>query len=283
MVYLRQFNLVDEEKVYLMDDRNIHNNTYPLWIFRNKELKTVDFSTITCFYGGNGSGKSTLLNIIAEKLKAQRKSSIDKSKVFNNYVEACENDMAYDEPLEIKIITSDDIFDALLDIRSINSHISRMKEKLSREYLEIKYNSDKSNFENLEEIKKTATAKTKTMSRFIRENIANNTILHKSNGEEALIFWEREIKEDSIYILDEPENSLSAENQLKLKKFIEESARFFNCQFIISTHSPFLLDLENAIIYDLDSVPVKTKKWSELSNIKIYHDFFKEREDEFKD
>ena len=31
----------------------------------------------------------------------------------------------------------------------------------------------------------------------------------------------------------------------KLKKFIEDSVRFYNCQFIISTHSPFLLNLNN--------------------------------------
>ena len=29
---------------------------------------------------------------------------------------------------------------------------------------------------------------------------------------------------------------------ISTKQFIEESARFYNCQFIISTHSPFLLD-----------------------------------------
>ena len=40
-----------------------------------------------------------------------------------------------------------------------------------------------------------------------------------------------------LYLLDEPENSLSAELQLDLLKFIENSARFYNCQFIISTHS----------------------------------------------
>ena len=95
------------------------------------------------------------------------------------------------------------------------------------------------------------------------------------------MFWEREIKEDSIYILDEPENSLSAENQLKLKKFIEDSARFYNCQFIISTHSPFLLKIIGAKIYDLDEVPVKTKKWNELPNVLAYYNFFKEYEHEF--
>lgn len=50
------------------------------------------------------------------------------------------------------------------------------------------------------------------MSKFVRERLGNNNIIEWSNGESALMFWEREIKEDSIYILDEPENSLSAEN-----------------------------------------------------------------------
>lgn len=58
--------------------------------------------------------------------------------------------------------------------------------------------------------------------------------------------------------------------------------RFYNCQFIISTHSPFLLGLEEARIYDLDSNPVEIKKWAELSNIKLYYNFFKEKENEFK-
>ena len=95
------------------------------------------------------------------------------------------------------------------------------------------------------------------------------------------MFWEKEIVDNSIYILDEPENSLSALNQLKLKKFIEESVRFYNCQFIISTHSPFLLALKDAKVYDLDSRPCTVKNWTELENVRLYYDFFKENEGEF--
>ena len=120
------------------------------------------------------------------------------------------------------------------------------------------------------------------MSTYVRNRLSNNNIVEQSNGESALMFWEREIKENSIYILDEPENSLSAENQIKLKKFIEESARFYNCQFIISTHSPFLLNLLEAKIYDLDEDEVTTKNWTELPNVRIYYDFFNEYKDEFK-
>ena len=66
------------------------------------------------------------------------------------------------------------------------------------------------------------------------------------------------------------------------EKFIEESTRFYNCQFIISTHSPFLLGLKFAKIYNLDSIPVVTQKWNELPNVLTYYNFFKENEKEFK-
>lgn len=89
------------------------------------------------------------------------------------------------------------------------------------------------------------------------------------------------IKENALYLLDEPENSLSAALQMKLKSFLEDSARFYHCQFIISTHSPFLLSMQGAKIYDLDSDPIGVKPWTELENVKTYYGFFKSHEKEF--
>lgn len=285
MVYLRDFVLLDENQEYGIvayeEQRKIFNNNYPLHLFSPKDFKYIDFDKITIFYGGNGSGKTTLINIISEKLNASRKSRINKGSYFDLYVKHCDYDMAFEQPLEIKLITSDDVFDYLLDIRSINSNVNREKERLSKSYLDYKFNKNSNSFDNYDELKMSYDTKRKSMSKFVRERLGNNNIIEWSNGESALMFWEREIKEDSIYILDEPENSLSAENQLKLKKFIEDSVRFFNCQFIISTHSPFLLKLMDAKIYDLDENPIKTKKWTELSNVLVYYNFFKEYEDEF--
>lgn len=284
MIYLKSFTLVDKNREeYLIDERRINNNSYPLGIFSSKEFKEIKFLPITCFYGNNGSGKSTLLNVIAEKLGAKRKNPFDKSKVFDNYVGACDYEMVSDTPEDIKIIASDDVFESMLSMKLINSEVAIRKETLAKEYLDLKYTMHKdTSFDNLEELKDLVDSKKKTMSHFIRDRLFNNTIVHYSNGEEALMFWEREITENAIYLLDEPENSLSAENQLKLKKFIEESVRFYNCQFIISTHSPFLLNLNEAQIYDLDEIPVKTKKWCEVKNVKTYYNFFKERENEFQ-
>ncbi len=284
MVYLKNFKLLDEDQEYFItyeEQRRIFNNNYPLHLFSTKSFEHIDFDRITIFYGGNGSGKTTLINIISQKLKASTKTPIDKGSYFDLYVKHCDYEMSFDQPVEIKLITSDDVFDYLLNVRSINSNVNRQKEKLSKEYLDYKFNKNVNSFDNYYELKTSYETKRNSMSKFVRERLGNNNIIEWSNGESALMFWEREIQEDAIYILDEPENSLSAENQLKLKKFIEDSARFYNCQFIISTHSPFLLKLIDAKIYDLDEIPVTTKKWTELPNVLAYYNFFKEYENEF--
>jgi predicted ATPase len=83
-------------------------------------------------------------------------------------------------------------------------------------------------------------------------------------------------------LLDEPENSLSPERQQELLKFLEDSARFFGCQFIIATHSPFLLSMRGAKIYDLDEEVVDVKRWTELKNVRAYYEFFQRHEREFE-
>ena len=55
----------------------------------------------------------------------------------------------------------------------------------------------------------------------------------------------------------------------------------YYCQFMISTHSPFLLAMKGAKIYDLDENPVDVKKWTELENVLAYYDFFKKYEKNF--
>ena len=283
MIYLKNFKLPNNEmEIHLRDPRRIYNgNYYPLGLFSSKELTNIDFENITIFYGTNGSGKTTLLNVISNKLNANRNNSINKGTNFDNYVRVCKFEMSDNKPSEIKVVSSDDVFDYLLDIRSINNHINRRKDILGEEWIKNKYTSSDYSINDYEKIKASYDARRQTQSAYIRNRLSNN-LVEQSNGESALMFWEREIKENAIYLLDEPENSLSADNQLKLKQFIEDSARFYNCQFIISTHSPFLLNLLEAKIYNLDPTPVSIQKWSELPNMKLYYEFFKERKDEFE-
>lgn len=40
----------------------------------------------------------------------------------------------------------------------------------------------------------------------------------------------------------------------------------------------FLMAMKGAYVYDLDSVPVERKRWTELKNVRLYYEFFKSHE-----
>jgi predicted ATPase len=120
-----------------------------------------------------------------------------------------------------------------------------------------------------------------TKSKFVAERMPTE-LSGKSNGESAFWYFTNQIRENALYLLDEPENSLSVKLQNELRQFIEDSVRFYHCQFVISTHSPFLLSMKGARVYDLDAVPVTEKRWTELENVRIYYEFFEKYRKEFE-
>ena len=274
LIYLKRFELPDKEEY----------SGYPFHLFLQKEFFNIKFDTITIFYGDNGSGKSTLLNIITEtinkdKKKIKRKNDIVKSEYFYMYINECKYYIENDIPQESKMICSEDIFQNILSKRNENSKKNNSREDLKMQYLQYKYNPI--NYSSLEDLSLSVETRRKTQSKFIKSRIAENE-REFSNGQTALDFFDEELKDNSLYILDEPENSLSPKFQLELLQLINELSRFFKCQFIIATHSPFLLSIPNAKIYDLDEIPVTEKKWYELENMKIYYNFFKENKNYFE-
>ena len=54
------------------------------------------------------------------------------------------------------------------------------------------------------------------------------------------------------------------------------------CQFIIATHSPFIMAMKDTVIYDLSGESAEIKKWTEIENVKVYYNFFKKYDKEFK-
>lgn len=263
-----------------------YSSSYPFALFRDRGLpERFEFRDITIFCGGNGCGKSTILNVIAEKLGLERNTPFNRSPFFDDYVGFCREYLTDRVPPDSRIITSDDVFNRVIDIRRLNDGIDEKRERLIREYIELNGEGVDTQLHGLADFERwervhSARAKRKTQSQFIRSRLIRNVDEH-SNGESALSFFVESIADGGLYLLDEPENSLSAENQLQLKYFLEDCVRNHGCQFVISTHSPFLLSLRNALIYDLDSNPVTTAKWTELESIRVYHDFFAEHEGEF--
>ncbi len=269
----------------LKNYRTVYDSKYPFFLFENRELPKLQFKDITILYGNNGSGKSTILNVIAEKLNLPRTTPYNRTDYFDDYCELCRYDLISNPSKESRIITSDDIFDKVLDIRRINQGIDNRRGELIDEYIKERHNDEPnhlSGMDEYEEWKRKASIRRKstTSSQFIRNNLRRN-IQERSNGESALAHFVDLIADDGLYLLDEPENSLSPQNQIQLKYFIEDCVKNHNCQFIISTHSPFLLSLRFSKIYDLDRIPISTVgSWTELDSVKTYFEFFSEHKHE---
>jgi Predicted ATPase len=284
MVYLNSFNFPSAEvefDFFMSIRRTCYDSFYPFKILSGHDLDRLDFEPVTILYGGNGSGKSTALNVIAEKTGIYRDSIYNKSNFFPDYIELCDFNTDEDIPNNSRIITSDDVFDYMLNIRNLNEGIDMKRDKLFGEYLDAKYSSfQMKSLADYEQLKKVNTTRSKSQSRFVRNELIDN-VREYSNGESAFRYFTEKIGEDGLYLLDEPENSLSPKRQMELMSFLEESARFFGCQFVISTHSPFLLSMRSARIYNLDENPVTIRRWTDLENVRTYYDFFKTHEDEF--
>lgn len=284
MIYLKSFTFPNADLEYdfiLSIKRTCYDSYYPFKILSRNDLHRLDFDVITILYGGNGSGKSTALNVIAEKTGITRDSIFNKSNFFPDYVNLCNMNEEDDIPEGSRIITSDDVFDYMLNIRNLNEGIDLKRDKIFDEYLDAKYSSFKmESLADYEQLKKVNNARRKTQSRYVRSQLVDN-VREYSNGESAFLYFTEKIQDNGLYLLDEPENSLSPKRQLELVKFLEDSVRFFGCQFIISTHSPFLLAMRGARIYNLDENPVTVESWTELENVRSYYDFFKSHENEF--
>lgn len=285
MVYLSSFfmpTIIQEEKFF--DDCRLSNisTEYPFVMFRERGLpKAFEFNAITLFCGNNGSGKSTILNVIAEKLELGRNAPFNQSDFFEDYVNLCDYELEERIPRFSSVITSDDVFEKVLDIRRINDGVSRRKDDLIDEWVTNRSEDVDAHihgFDDFKRWKNVRDARNKRMSQtqFLRTRLMRN-VTERSNGESALSLFVDAIQDNGLYLLDEPENSLSPSNQLELKYFLEDCVKNHGCQFIISTHSPFLLALQGARIYDIDATPMKTCKWTELECVKVYQQFFEEK------
>lgn len=313
MIYLEKFLFPSIEDDYVPPENQLgsfyDDNCYPYHILYDIGLFRLDFEPLTIFYGGNGSGKSTIINIIGEKLRAVRHSLFNTSPHFREYVAKCQyiapkdltgepvfegqrNETAkYNVSQVTTVITSDDIFHWMLDMRLENDKKLQKSRFLFEDYyyaknsplpkhlnFETGYNVEK--FKERFELKKAREGKRSSFNKYLLKTLGKMA-RGFSNGETALMKLSELIETPGLYLLDEPENSMSCEFQQKLSAIVGYLSKYGDCQFIISTHSPFLLSLPNAKIYNLDVNPVNVSRWWELENMHRYFNLFFDAKDEF--
>ena len=269
MIYLSSFKL---------SNKKLKNpNIYPYSVFKDKYIEPFSFAPITIFYGNNGCGKSTLLNIIAGKLKIKGKESPASNNYGSeNYCQRFENECAYSLgsneygvpfyhlPENSRYIKSEDI---LYEIKKIQQK-AILEHGLTYDYMQ--------EWLSLEKAQSVLNKK--------KEQRIENIIFSQekySNGETSLQFFQEYLIPEALYLLDEPEVSLSPANQVALAHEINKLAHYLGCQFVIATHSPFMLGTLDAKIYNLDAKECQVTPWYQLENVRYFYDFFKKHEKEF--
>lgn len=258
MIYLTTFKL---------SEKKLRNpNIYPYNILRGKESECFLFDNITVFYGNNGSGKSTLLNIIAKKLDLLGGEEVD-NPYFYDYVDECtyglgetEYGVSYSKkPKNSKYVKSEDI---LYEIKKIQQ-ASVLEESILHEQ----------KLNGLTKKERVAFAESYFFTKLVKDAIFGQE--KYSNGETSLKCFDDILENNALYLLDEPEISLTPQKQVELAEKLNTHARLLGCQFIVATHSPFMLGTLNAKIYNLDSSECEVTNWKELENVKFFYEFFK--------
>lgn len=271
MIYLSSFKL---------SQRRLNNpNIYPYSVFKEKYIEPFVFAPITIFYGNNGSGKSTLLNVMANSLGIRGKEKAT-SNMFGivDYCDSFSTECSYS-------FGEDELGET---IRRLPDHSCYIK---SEDVLyEIKKNQQKQVLSSGMEYDYVQKGMSLGEARaFLSSEIGSKQkeyILFAqekySNGETTLQYFQEYLQPDALYLLDEPEVSLSPENQVALAEEINKMTRLLGCQFVIATHSPFMLGTLNAKIYNLDKKEYDIEKWSDLENVRYFYDFFKKHEKDFE-
>ncbi|MDQ1233825.1 putative ATPase [Paenibacillus sp. SORGH_AS306] len=105
-------------------------------------------------------------------------------------------------------------------------------------------------------------------------NYGGKSLHHQSHGESFLTLFTQKFtkaREQSIYLLDEPEAALSPARQLSLMRIIKDLSP--RSQFIIATHSPILLGYPNAEIISFDQDRLQPIDYQDTDHYQITRRF----------
>ncbi len=90
-----------------------------------------------------------------------------------------------------------------------------------------------------------------------------------SHDEAYLEILQTRVGNKGIYLLDEPEAALSPLKQLSLIVFILEVLKHNNAQFIIATHSPILMGIPGALLYEISEDGMEQVEFNDTEHYRI--------------
>jgi predicted ATPase len=222
---------------------------------------------VTVFVGDNGTGKSTLLESIGYGLDlpliggriGKASPSFAAAKVIGPYLE-----FRWKREVRKGFFFRAEDFSAFID------NVDREREKIAMELIDLKGKVDDSVILQMRENMNYAA--------FGMRKQYGQDMQAFSHGEAYLNILQNRVLDKGIFILDEPEAALSPLKQLSLLAFILEVLKKGQAQFIIATHSPILMGIPDAVLYQITEEGMEKVTYKETDHYRITRRFLDDPE-----
>lgn len=228
---------------------------------------------VTILVGENGTGKSTWIELIQEVLGLYHIKHRDQKL---DEIQHIIHDASRHVSCKYALKKPKGFFFSAEDFTSYIHYLTQEKREAYQELKRIE-----KDYEN-----KSAFAKQQARMPFSRtvsdiEGMYEKDLLTSSHGEAYLDFFKSRLREQEIYLIDEPETPLSIQNQLTLLSMIDEGVQRGN-QFIIATHSPIMMAIPYADIYQIDRETMKKTTYDQIESVVLLKQFMNHKESFFR-
>lgn len=216
---------------------------------------------VTIFAGDNGCGKSTLLESIAYALNLPliggfigSRPGFEAARTLNPYL----NIKWGRKNIKGFFFRAEDFSDFINAVEREKNKIERDLDDLRGEVDDaiIKQMSESANYRLFE----------------MRKNYGSDMQAF-SHGEAYLNILHTRIADKGLYLLDEPEAALSPLKQLSLIAFILSALKNGNTQLLIATHSPILMGIPGALLYEIAEDGMQPVQFRDTDHYRITKTF----------
>ena len=219
---------------------------YPFNLPVFQAYQRLDLHTpVTFFVGENGAGKSTLLQAIAQRCGIHIWNDPDRKRSVNNPYES-----QFYRAVSVEWVNGI-VPGSFFSSSGYQYFIESVDEWLANDPGQAKY-------------------------------FGGGSLMTRSHGQSLMAFFQARYAIPGLYLLDEPETALSPATQVAFLSLLEQASQAGQAQFIIATHSPIIMALPGAVIYNFDQAPIQPIRYEDTDHYRVYQRFLEDRNQYFK-